>query len=293
LTVLKVSAVLAIVIAGFALLRFHPRAAGIQPVWPESFSWNILRGFLAALAAAVWAYDGWNDLNLVGSEVKNPARNFPRVILGGCFFVIGLFILFNVVCFRALPFTAIKSSQYVASDVLASFAGRSAAVWVTVAMAISALGTLNSSILSGARVGYAMARDRIFFAFASSVHPRFRTPGNSLIFQGCVASVMAMTGTFEDLTSLVMFGSWTFYALAVIAMMRMRKRRPNLSRPFRTWGYPAVPFIFVIGALSVALSLWFARPLRSSLGMIVVLSGLLFLPYWRSRIGNSVLESSN
>ena len=288
LTVLKVSAVLAIVIAGFALLRSHPRAAEIQPVWPESLSWNSLRGFLAALAAAVWAYDGWNDLNLVGSEVENPAKTFPRVILTGCFFVIGLFLLFNVVCFRALPFSAIASSQFVASDVLASFAGRSAALWVTVAMAISALGTLNSSILSGARVDYAMARDGLFFDFASAVHPRFRTPGNALILQGCIAGLMTMTGTFEDLTSLVMFGSWTFYALAVIAMMRMRKTRPHLRRPFRTWGYPAIPIIFIVGALSVALSLWFERPVRSSLGLAVVLSGLLFLPFWRSRNGTKL-----
>jgi APA family basic amino acid/polyamine antiporter len=283
LTVLKVLSLVVIIVAGFALLHGQKQTTAVmQPLWPSHLAWSTVRGLFAAMAAAVWAYDGWNDLNLVGSEVQNPERNFPRVIVGGTIFVIVLFLLFNFVCFRALPFDVIAASQHVASDVFASFAGKTAALAITVVMAISALGTLNASVLSGARVDYAMARDGLFFRFVAGVHPRYRTPGAALIFQCCMGSLLAMTGTFEDLTSLVMFGSWIFYGLAVVSMMRMRVTEPNLPRPFRTWGYPVVPVLFIAGAWAIAASLWLARPVRCSIGLAVILSGLIFYRSWRT-----------
>jgi APA family basic amino acid/polyamine antiporter len=291
LTVLKVGAVLAIIAGGFFLVRETPHR--LSPLWPVSPGWGTLTGFLAAMGAAVWAYDGWNDLNLVGSEVENPERNFPRVLVGATIFVIVTFLLFTAVCFYALPFNAIASSQHVASDVFASFAGHHAALWITLIMAISALGTLNSSVLSGARVDYAMARDGLFFRKIAKVHPKFRTPENALIFQCCLACLLVLSGTFEDLTSLVMFGSWTFYGLAVLAMMRMRHTEPNMRRPYRTWGYPVVPIIFVIGAGSVAVGLWIARPVRSSIGMALVIAGLLFYRMWEKRLGIQSPSSSS
>ena len=284
LTILKIGAVAGFVVVGFLFL--HGRAQNLRPMWPTSPSWGTLRGFFAALAAAMWAYDGWNDLNLVGSEVQNPGRNIPRALVGGTALVALLFLAFTAVCFYALPFDQVVSSPHVASDVFKSFAGQNAGLWITLAMVISAIGTLNSSILSGARVDYAMARDRLFFRFAAAVHPRFRTPGNALIFQCGLASLMVMTGSFEDLTSLVMFGSWIFYGLAAIAMFRLRRLEPNLSRPYCTWGYPIVPGVFVLGAVSLAVSLWIARPVRSTIGLAVVLGGLLFYRSWSRNTGS-------
>ncbi len=281
LTICKVGAVLAIILGGLFLIRGRP--GGLEPLWPSSLGWSTWRGFLAALAAALWAYDGWNDLNLVGSEVENPERNFPRVVVRSVLFVIVIFLLFNAVCLYALPFHTVALSPHIASDVFESFAGRTAALWITVIIGISALGTLNASVLSGARVDYAMARDGIFFRFAAAIHPKFRTPGNALIFQCCLGGLMALTGTFEELTSLVMFGSWIFYGLAVIAMMRMRTTQPNLPRPYRTWGYPIVPGLFVASALALTVSLWIARPVRSSVGLALILSGLFFYRFWSER----------
>jgi amino acid transporter len=280
LTILKVLSLLVIIVAGFIFMHGRPTPTPGRPMWPSHIGWTTLGGLFAAMAAAAWAYDGWNDLNLVGSEVEDPGRNFPRAIVGGCVLVIVLFLLFNFVCFRALPLDLIAESQHVASDVFSSFAGKFAASAITVVMAISALGTLNASVLSGARVDYAMAHDGLFFRFVGKVHPKYRSPGMALIFQCCMGSVMAMTGTFEDLTSLVMFGSWIFYALAVIAMMRMRQTEPNLPRPFRTWGYPVVPVLFIVGALALSASLWIARPIRCSIGLAVILSGLYFYRIW-------------
>lgn len=280
LTVLKVASVLVIIACVFWFVRSPHLAGNFHPIWPSSIGWGTLEGFLTALAAAAWAYDGWNDLNLVGSEVKDPQRNFPRVIVRGVLFVLVVFLLFNFACFYALPYPAVAGSRHVASDLFSRVAGRDAALWITFAMAISAVGTLNSSILSGARVDYAIARDGIFFKFAGGVHPKFRTPANALVFQCCVASVMALTGTFEDLTSLVMFGSWTFYGLAVLAMVRMRTKYPDMPRPYRTWGYPVTPVLFVIGAFALALSLWIARPVRSTIGFLLVIGGLFFYWHW-------------
>jgi APA family basic amino acid/polyamine antiporter len=281
LTFLKIAAVLAIIVVGFS--KAHGSAANFHPLWPSAFGWGAFTGFFAALAASLWAYDGWEDLNLVGSEVQRPERNIPRALVGGVAFVAVIFMLFSAVCFYALPFAAVATSQHVASDVFASFAGHRAALWITLAMVISALGTLNSSTLSGARVDYAMARDGIFFRFAAAIHPKFRTPGNALIFQCCLASVMALSGTFEDLTSLFIFATWIFYGLAVVSMMRMRTTEPNLPRPYRTWGYPIVPGIFVAGAIALTITLWYARPIRSTVGLALILLGLIFYRYWRDR----------
>jgi APA family basic amino acid/polyamine antiporter len=243
-----------------------------------------MTAFFAALAAALWAYDGWEDLNRVGSEIQNPQRNIPLALVGGTILVAGLYLLFSAVCLYALPFGSVAASSHVASDVVASFAGRDAAVWITLAMIVSALGTLNSSVLSGARVPYAMARDGLFFRVTGTVHPQFRTPGGALIFQGVLASLMALTGTFEELTSLFVFAAWIFYALSVVAMFRLRRIAPDLPRPYRTWGYPVVPALFIAGALALTVNIWIERPVRSSIGLLLILSGLFFYRLWKRQI---------
>jgi basic amino acid/polyamine antiporter, APA family len=281
LTILKIAAVLAIVAAGFWF--GHGSMSHFQPFWPAKASAGTLGAFLAALAAALWAYDGWEDLNRVGSEVQNPERNIPLALVGGTLLVAAIYLLFSAVCFYALPFAAVAGSSHIASDVVASFAGGGAAFWITLAMIVAALGTLNSSILSGARVPYAMARDGLFFRVTGTVHPRFRTPGGALIFQGTLAGLMALTGTFEELTSLFVFAAWIFYALSVVAMFRLRRIAPNLNRPYRTWGYPVVPALFVAGAVALTVNIWIDRPVRSTIGLVMILSGLPFYRMWRDK----------
>ncbi len=279
LTIIKVASVLAVVALGFALS--HASGTHFQPLLPGKLGFGMFSSFLAALAAALWAYDGWEDLNLVGSEVQNPQRNIPRALVGGVVFVGGVYLLFSAVCFYVLSFGAVAHSQHVASDVVEKFAGHGAALWITLAMVVSALGSLNSSLLSGARVPYAMARDGIFFRMADGIHPRFRTPGRALLFQGVLTSLMALTGTFEELTSLFIFAAWIFYALAVLAMFRMRRSEPDLPRPYRTRGYPWVPAAFVLGALALTVNIWLQRPVRSSIGLAVILFGLVFYRRWQ------------
>lgn len=277
LTAIKVLSVLAVIgVAFFAPIGNHTS----DPIWPGVYNSSLLGAFLAALAAALWAYDGWEDLNLVGSEIENPQRNFPRALVGGVGLVAVVYLLFSVACLHVLPFASVASSTHVASDVVASAAGAGAATLVTIAMVIAAIGSLNSSVLSGARVPYAMARDGIFFKIADGIHPKYRTPGRALIFQGILASIMALTGTFEELTNLFIFAGWIFYGLAVVALFRLRRKEPDMPRPYRCWGYPWVPGIFVAGALALTVSLWLDRPGRSSIGLLLIFAGLPFYKWW-------------
>ena len=280
LTSIKIMSVVIVITVAF--FSAAPAARAPDPFWPDTSlgMGAILTAFLAALAAALWAYDGWEDLNLVGSEVENPQKNFPRALVGGVGFVAVIYLLFSAACLKVLPFSSVASSLHIASDVVARIAGFGAAAWITWAMVISALGSMNSSVLSGARVGYAMARDGIFFKIADGIHPKYRTPARALIFQGILASLMALTGTFEELTNLFIFAGWIFYGFAVVALFRMRKTEPDLPRPYRCWGYPWVPGLFVAGALALTVNIWLQRPGRSSIGLLLILAGLPFYRRW-------------
>ncbi len=275
LTIVKVAVLVAVIVGG--LLLAGPVVATAGPAARA----GTLGGFFAALVAALWAYDGWSNLSFVGAELVEPEKNVPRTLVGGVAMVVVLYLLISAVCFRVLPFDQAAASPHIVSDVIDRLAGSRVAGWLTVAMIASALGTLNSAILSDARVPFAMARDRRFFRVARGIHPRFRTPANALVFQGALASVLALTGTFEELLSLYVFTQFIFYALATAAMMRLRRTAPELARPYRTWGYPVVPILYIAGAVAVTVSVLIDQPVRSAIGLVVTFAGLLFYRHWR------------
>jgi APA family basic amino acid/polyamine antiporter len=282
LTIVKIVSVLAVIAVGF--LFGHGTAANFHPVAAAPADAATLPGFLIAMVAALWAYDGWVNVTFVGSEVQNPERNMQRSLLGGVLLVCGMYVAMSLACFFVLPFSEVAASPLAASDVVARALGPAAATWLTVAMIVCVLGTLNSSILTNARVDYAMARDGLFFRVVRGVHPKFRTPGRALVFQGILASLLALTGTFEDLYSLFIFAAWIFYGLQTAAVIRLRYKEPRLPRPYRTWGYPAVPILFIAGALALTINLWLQRPLRSSMGLALIFAGLFFYAHWRRRV---------
>jgi len=275
---LKMGAIVVIIVAG---VLFGKHNANEAAPLASPLSIGTISALLTALVAAMWAYNGFNDLGDLGEEIRQPQKNIPRAIILGLFSVGGLYVLTNVVYFHALPFAQVAQSHHVASDVVQSFAGSRGATWLTVAMVISALGALHVVVLTGARVPYAMARDGVFFQFAKRIHPSFRTPSGALIFLGSLAVLLALSGTFEELYSLFVFAVWILFALTAIAVLRLRKKEPNLSRPYRTWGYPFTPLIFLVAALALTVNLWMVRPVRSSLGLAVILAGIPFFYYWR------------
>ncbi len=278
LTSLKVGTILVIVVGG-SLIGTKNTGAAAPLVTPLGL--GTIGALLTALVPAMWAYNGFNDLGFVGEEILHPQKNIPRAIIVGLLTVGGLYLMADVVYFHALPFAQVAASQHVASDVVQSFAGSRGAVWLTVAMALSAFGALHVVILTGARIPYAMARDGVFFHFAEHLHPRFRTPSGALIFLGSIAALLALSGTFEELYSLFVFAVWIFFALTAIALLLLRRKEPNLVRPYRAWGYPLTPLIFFAAAVALTVNLWMDRPVRSSLGLAVILLGIPFFYRWR------------
>jgi amino acid transporter len=279
LTSLKMGTILVIVVAGVLLGKPHA-VQSTSLVTPLGL--GTIGALLTALVPAMWAYNGFNDLGDLGEEILHPQKNIPRAIILGLLTVGGLYLLANVVYLHLLPFADLASSQHVASDVVQSFAGSRGAAWLTVAMAISALGALHVVVMTGARIPYAMARDGVFFQFAQRINPSFRTPSNALIFLGSIAAMLALSGTFEELYSLFVFAVWIFFALTAMSLLRLRKKEPNLSRPYHAWGYPWTPLIFLAAAVAITVNLWMVRPVRSTLGLAVILAGIPFFYRWRN-----------
>jgi len=280
LTLLKIGTILVIVVGGMFFASPHPTEA-VRTA--RSFNGRMLFALLSALVPAMWAYNGFNDLGDLGEEIKEPQKNIPRAILLGLLTIAGLYLMANITYFHVLPFERVAESPSVASDVVKVFAGQRGAAWLTVAMALSALGALHVVVLTGARIPYAMSRDGLFFRFAARVHPTLHTPTGSLLFLGVVGVLLALTGTFEELYSLFVFALWIFFALTAIALMRLRWKEPNLARPYRLWGYPVTPMIFLVAAIALTVNLWTVRPVRSSLGLAVILAGIPFFYRWRNR----------
>ena len=277
LTCAKMGTIVVIVIAGVLFGKQHL----IETTPLVSFSgWGAIGAVLTALVPAMWAYNGFNDLGDLGEEIVCPQRNIPVAIILGLLTVGSLYLLANVVYFHALAFAQIAASRHVASDVVRSFAGARGAAGLTAAMAISALGALHVVVLTGARIPYAMARDGVFFQFAKRTQPSFHTPSGALIFLGSIAALLALTGTFEELYSLFVFAVWIFFALTAIAVLRLRRTEPDLPRPYRAWGYPWTPLVFLITAIALTINLWIAQPVRSSIGLAVIAAGIPFFYQW-------------
>ena len=283
ITALKVSSVLVLVALGF--FWGHAPAPHMAVGSPAGASgWSIM-AILAALVPAMWAYTGFGDLGHLGAEIRRPERTIPRAIVTSVLCVTILYLLVNAVYFHQLSFAQIAKSQHVASDVIAGILGRTGAVWLTAAMMLSALGSLNAVIMTGARVPFAMARDGLFFRRTGRVQPRFHTPGGALIFQACLASFLVLTGKYDELYSLAIFALSLFFALTALALVRLRLKEPELPRPYRTWGYPVVPFAFALVMLLLGLDLLWTQPVRSSIGLFAIFCGVPLYLYWRRQNG--------
>jgi APA family basic amino acid/polyamine antiporter len=243
-----------------------------------------IAGFMAALVAALWAYDGWNDLNMVAGEVKHPERNIPIALIAGVGTVGVLYILVNAGVQYVLPANVIAASPRPASDAVALIMGHWGASIVSAGMAVSMLVTLNGTIMSGARVPYAVARDGYFFSALAEVHPRFRTPSVAIVLQAAMSiALLLLGGNFRQLFSLAIFAEWLFYMIAGSTIFVFRWRDPDAPRPYRMFGYPLVPAVFV-GVASILLYYTFRGDWPNSLfGLLVILAGVPVFAWFRRR----------
>jgi APA family basic amino acid/polyamine antiporter len=286
LTTVKVAAVAAIVMFGL----LPGKAIAAQTPLPPVPGHAPTEALLIAVVPVMLAYNGFQFLGNVGGEIVNPRRNFPRAVILGTWLVIILYVLINWTYFRVLGFSAIAHSEHVASDVLTVLLGGGAARWLTAFMVVSAFGALHANFLGAPRVPYAMARENNFFSFAGRIHPLFHTPSKALIFHGCMATLLVLTGTYQELYLYDMFATWAFFPLTVIALFQSRRSVPELARPYRVWGYPWPPLIFGTVALAISLNLFLLRPVRSSVGLGIILLGLPFFYYWRKRAAGVAMD---
>jgi APA family basic amino acid/polyamine antiporter len=234
---------------------------------------------MAALVAALWAYDGWNDLAMLSEELRDPSRNLPLALIVGVAGVGVLYMLVNAAVQYVLPAPIIAGSERPASDAIRAVLGSLGAGIVSAGMAISMLVGLNGTIMSGARIPFAVARDKYFFSALANVHPRFHTPSIAIIVQAILAiTLLLVGGSFRQLFSITIFSEWLFYMIAGSTIFIFRRREPNADRPYRVWGYPWVPILFVL-ASAILLYFTFTDNVRNSaLGVAVILSGVPF--FW-------------
>ena len=273
-------------LVGFALLAFavgDPQGGAFaRPVAVTPLSWS---GFGIALVAVMWAYDGWADLTFLGGEVRDPARTLPRALLGGTAAIVVVYLLVNAAYLHVLTIEDMTGRPLVAADAArAIFGGRGASV-VAGMVALSAFGALNGSTMTGPRIFFALADDGLFFRPIAAVHPRYRTPWAAIGLASLLGIAYVSVRTFEQLADSFVLGIWPFYALAVGAVFLLRRRRPELERPYRTVGYPWVPLGFLLASLALLGNALVEQPGSTLYGFGIILVGVPVFYGWRALRG--------
>jgi APA family basic amino acid/polyamine antiporter len=281
LTVIKIGTILVFVVLGFAFAGGTSIDLSLNP---DGWSFGrLLTGFGLAFVSVFWAFDGWNNINYVAGEIKNPRRNLKFALIMGTIGVTLLYFFTNVVYFLALPLNELRGVVTVAERASFSLFGATATGFISAMILVSILGALNGCIFVGPRVYYAMARDDLFFKRVGKVHPRFKTPGFSIVIQTIWASLLALTGTFEQLFTFAMFAGILFWVLAAAAIFTLRKKRPELPRPYKTWGYPVVPMIFILALSGILLNTLIRRPIESLSGLALMTVGIPVYYMWKRK----------
>jgi APA family basic amino acid/polyamine antiporter len=282
-TVAKIGAMAAFIILGLTVGRvieidwtLNPQGAASASLWV---------GFGVAIIAVQWAFDGWHNVTYIAGEIKDPRRNLPVALVAGTLIITALYLLINYVYLLALPMNEMAGVVRIAERSSTALFGGATAGLISAAVLISIFGALNGAIFAAPRVYYAMARDRVFFQKVGQVHPRFGTPAFAILLQCLWAGALALTGTYEQLFTYVVFVTLTFWIAAVAAVFVLRRRRPDMPRPYRTPGYPVVPAVFIAATAAILINTLFARPVESLAGLGLTLLGIPVYYYWRNRSG--------
>jgi APA family basic amino acid/polyamine antiporter len=279
-TTIKVGALLliglALVVAGHA---WPARAT----LWPPALTSSVMSGFGAAMIGVLWAYEGWQYVTFSAGETRDPQRVFPRSIAVATFALIVLYLLANVGYVAAIGPEAASQSSHVAADATAAVFGSFSGKLLSVLALVSIFSATNGLVLTAPRLYFAMARDGLFFARLAKVSERFGTPASAIVLLSCWSMLLALTGTFEQLLTYVVFAGWIFYGLGALAVFASRRRYPDAVRPFRTPGYPVTPVLFALAAALLVGNTLFQQTRQAAIGLTVVLLGTPVYFLWRSR----------
>ncbi|HTO94682.1 MAG TPA: amino acid permease [Bacteroidota bacterium] len=278
-TSLKVAALTSIVVLG--ITAGHGSTAHFFPLWGTPSSGDLLGAIGIAMVATLWSYDGWNSLTYLAGEVKDPQRNIPRALILGTIAVIAIYVLANLAYLYVLPIGEMAVSKLVAADMMERVIPGYGGALISAAVMISTFGTVNATSMTTARVYFAMARDRMFFRKMGNIHPKYRTPSRSLVIQAVWASILTLTGTYDQIFTYVIFASWIFYALGAAGIFIMRRKMPGAASPYRVPGYPVVPLLFVAVATWFVINTLVKQSSDSFVGLLLLLAGLPFYAYWK------------
>jgi amino acid transporter len=271
-TILKVGALALLVVLGFALgtPAALPEGGGIL----GQRAAVALSPFLLAMVAILWAYDGWADLAFVGGEVKDPQRNLPRALFIGTATVVVLYLSANLVYLYLIPIQEMKQAELVASDVARLVIGPAGVVVVSAAIAVSTFGTLNGSMMTAPRIFFAAAEDGLFPRAIARVDPKTTAPTGAVALMTVMGVVFILIRTFTQLADQFIIGIWPFYALAVAGVFVLRRTRPDLERPYRTWGFPVVPVVFLLGAVLLLGNYLVSETVAFAIDIGIILTGV-------------------
>src|SRR5213596_3668770 len=279
LTLIKMGVLAALIVMGFVLPGGS--AANFRPLWPEGSFGSLIAPFGVAMVAALWAYDGWIEITYVGGEVKDPERNLPRSIVLSTVIGIALYCLVTASFTYVLSPAKMAASSLVASDAAQVTLGRAGAGLVAVAIMVATLGANNGIVLTAARVPYAMARDGVLPRWLAGVHPRFLTPVPSLVVQGMISIALTWISTepswkdtYSRLFTYVVLSEFVFYEMSCGAVLRLRHKAAALVRPYRTWGYPVTPIVFILFSLWLVINTAREQPRDAAAGAALILAGL-------------------
>jgi basic amino acid/polyamine antiporter, APA family len=248
------------------------------------------KGFIGALftalLAAFWGYEGWNTVGFLGGEMKNPNRDLPRALFFGMLLIMGAYTLVNFTYLYVLPvdrFVEIYKNQndIAAVAVIRHFAGGTGAFVISVIILITTLGCTNSTILMPPRVYYAMAKDKLFFPQAANIHPTYNTPDVALWIQCVWACVLVLSGSFDQLTDMLIFAAFFFYGATALGVFLLRQREPDAPRPYKVWGYPIIPALFLAFCIALIVITCYTKPEEAMIGIVLMLTGIPFYFYWQ------------
>jgi APA family basic amino acid/polyamine antiporter len=281
-TFLKIGALAAMVLTGFFFSGGS--VANFQSNNPSIHQSGLFGALAIAIVAVLWSYDGWIEITYVAGEVKNPERNMHRSLFISTVIVIVFYIVVNLAFIYVLGVQNVAQSSLVASDAATVIHGSIGAGIVALTVAVSMFGANNGFVFTGSRIYYAMAREGLFFRSLGNIHPRFETPVASLLAQGAWSCLLVLSGTYDQLITYIVFASWVFYSMSCGAVMILRKRNPEVHRPYKTWGYPFTPVVFILFGIALAASTIIESPRDAAIGCAMILSGIPAYWWWsRSR----------
>ncbi len=279
--------VLGLTIGGGSFEHLQTNAVGyVDRPWYDS---SFIKSMFAAMLAAFWGFEGWSTTGYIGGEIKNPNRNLPLALVFGVSFVMLVYVAINFTYLFVLPIDQIvdvnKTQNTIAAvEVVKHFLGSPGALFISVLILFTTFGATNTTALMPPRLYYSMAREGMFFRSAAFIHPKFNTPSKAFVIQAIWASLLVLSGSFDQLTDMLVFASFIFYGATALAVFILRIKEPNTPRPYKAWGYPVVPALFIVFCIALISITLIGKPREALLGLGLMLTGVPFYWYWARKI---------